>query len=133
MPEQLSLFGEENTLYNKDLESEEAIDGRAVAWLPTLAQLKGIFNPIVFYGLDQLKSWHARFRRLVETDDEHRNSSRAPLIFYHAMVLSDNASMMQSLPGLDLIEIRKAMMEINQELFSLHMRHVREKELRYHE
>lgn len=109
-------------------ESEQEFECRDVAWFPALAQLNGIFKPIELKDLDQLKTWHARLDRLVDKHSKKRDLSRNPMVFYHAMVISDNASMAGCVPGLDLIEVRKTMKEIDEDLFSLHIRQLRERE-----
>jgi hypothetical protein len=86
------------------------------------AQLEGFFERRVFRDLDDLQHWLYRYLDLEKTFGKRRDSALVPRLFYHAMVLSDNASMMRFIKKVDLSEIRRRMLEWHPDLFARHMR-----------
>jgi tetratricopeptide (TPR) repeat protein len=115
----------------RQFESEQVDEGRSIDWFAVSAQLGGFFKPVILDGLEEVKAWHKRFCRLLEGEGgrgKGEDPRRGPMLFFHAMVLSDNAHAAVYAPGLDLIELRKTMKEIDEHLFSLHIRRLRERE-----
>ena len=67
---------------------------------------------------------------LVKTYGKTRDDDLVPPLFYHAMVLSDNASMMKFIKKVDLVEVRQRMKKWHPVLFGRHMRELEKKESR---
>ena len=114
----------------EDLRESEGLDGDPPAWLPVVAQIEGLFEPLIVNDLDQARYWHRRYKKLLDKYDREGNRSLIPRLFYHGMVLSDNAAIMEYIPEVALIDIRQDMREWHLDLFALHMRELRERESR---
>lgn len=109
-------------------EAEDATRKTGLAWFPVVAQLRGFFRPVVLNGLDQFKYWHILFERFKGYYHMQKDFSKDFLLFFCAMVLSDNAAMVRYVSEPDLIEARKIMKDIDEDLFSWHISRLREKE-----
>jgi tetratricopeptide (TPR) repeat protein len=103
-------------------EQDESSNGDFLEWFSVKAQLEGFFERRVFRDLDDLQHWLYRYLDLEKTFGKRRDSALVPRLFYHAMVLSDNASMMRFIKKVDLSEIRRRMLEWHPDLFARHMR-----------
>jgi tetratricopeptide (TPR) repeat protein len=113
----------------KDFGSRPGQGGdRDPAWFPAVARLEGVFHPLRARDLDEMRLWHARFQRLVHGGGPLERARRDPGIFVHGMVLSDNASLAAHVPGLDIVEVRKVMRRIDEDLFLRHMEQLRAEE-----
>jgi tetratricopeptide (TPR) repeat protein len=106
----------------EELRGDESFDGDPLEWFPVRAQLDGICARRVFRDLEELKQWLQRYLELVKAYDKHGDEALVPRLFYHAMVLSDNASMMRFIKKAELAEIRRRMKEWHPGLFARYMR-----------
>ena len=96
----------------------------ALGWLPVRAQLSGIFERRVLRNMEEMKEW---LQRYLDREKEYRlgaDETLVPRLFYHAMVLSDNASMLRFIKQVDLAEVRRMMKGWNPAPFARHMREV---------
>ncbi len=72
MSEQLSLFGEENTLFNEgierleELEADEMLGSNPLNWFAVISQLNGFFEKRFFKGLEELKEWLQHYMKPVK-------------------------------------------------------------------
>jgi len=89
-----------------------------------VARLQGIFEPRVSSDLEDLNHWVARYLELIEALQQDEDRTLIPKLFYHGMVLSDNARMMRHLNNIDLVEIRRNMKGWHRVLFAKYMRHL---------
>ncbi len=106
----------------REFESRQGKEGgRDPAWFPVVARLEGVFRPLRAGDLDEMRLWHARFQRLL-------HGGRRTEAFVHGVVLSDNASLAAYVPGLDIVEVRRVMRRIDEELFLRHMEQLRAEE-----
>ncbi|MBW1736002.1 MAG: hypothetical protein JRJ69_00285 [Deltaproteobacteria bacterium] len=105
---------------NEVLEDENAIDN-PLGWFPVTAQLDGFFEQRILRDLEELKQWLQQYFMLAK--NYHKNGDRGlvPRLFYHAMVLSDNASIMRFIKKVELPELRRNMKEWNPKLFKKYM------------
>ena len=101
----------------------------AIEWLPVRAQVSGIFERRMLRNMEEVKQW---LQRYLDLEKEYRrgvDGTRVPRLFYHAMVLSDNASMLRFIKQVDLAEIRRMMKVSDPALFARHMREVERRTL----
>jgi tetratricopeptide (TPR) repeat protein len=107
-------------------EAVGADDGEpsAIEWLPVRAQLSGIFERRVLRNMEEVKQWVQRYLHLEKDYRRGTGKTLAPRLFYHAMVLSDNASMLRFIKQVDLAELRRMMKNWSPALFARHMREV---------
>jgi tetratricopeptide (TPR) repeat protein len=96
----------------------------ALEWLAVRAQLSGIFERRVLRNMEEAKHWLKRYLDLVRAQGKNADEVLAPRLFYHAMVLSDNASMLRFNKHVDIAEVRRMMKGCNPALFARHMREV---------
>jgi tetratricopeptide (TPR) repeat protein len=96
----------------------------AIEWLPVRAQLSGIFERRVLRNMEEVKQWLQRYLDLLKAQGKDARETLVPRLFYHAMVLSDNASMLRFIKQVDLAEVRRMMKRWNPALFARHMREV---------
>ncbi|UCG11349.1 MAG: hypothetical protein JSU72_12445 [Deltaproteobacteria bacterium] len=104
-----------------ELGEDEDQQGDFLEWFPVRAQLEGIFERRVFRDLDDLKHWLQGYLDLVKAYKKTKDPAFVPRLFYHAMVLSDNAPMMRFIKKVDLSEIRRKMKEWHPGLFARHI------------
>jgi tetratricopeptide (TPR) repeat protein len=112
----------------REMLSEAAADDdgepSAIEWLPVRAQLSGIFERRVLRNMEEVKQGLQRYLELEKKYRRGADGTLVPRLFYHAMVLSDNASMLRFVKQVDLAEIRRMMKGWNPALFARHMREV---------
>jgi len=106
------------------LAEEEEFDEDPIAWFPVAAQLEEIFERRVSTDLEDLDRWVTRYLELLEGYKKHEDGASIPRLFYHAMVLSDNAQMMKNVKKMDLLEIRRNMKKWQPVLFARYMKTV---------
>jgi hypothetical protein len=106
----------------EDPGEREELDGDTFDWFPVRAQLDGIFEPRVLRDLDSLKHWLNRYLNLLKAYRNQEDKAIIPRLFYHAMVLSDNAEMLQHVKKANLVEIRQMMKTWQPALFARYMR-----------
>ena len=99
-------------------------EASAVEWLPVRAQLSGIFERRVLRNMEEVKRWLQRYLDLEKEYRRGAGETLVPRLFYHAMVFSDNASMLRFIKQVDLAELRRMMKRWNPALFAQHMREV---------
>lgn len=112
----------------KDLAGDERVAGDPLGWFPVMAQLEGLFEPLVCTDAEDLRRWRRRYKGMWEMYQKNGDPALIPRLFYHAMVLSDNASLMPSVGEIDLLEVRKKMKEWRPDLFAAYMERLRERE-----
>jgi len=113
----------------RDFESrQEGEGGRDPAWFPAVARLEGVFRTLRAGDLDEMRLWHDRFQRLLHGGGPLERARQDPGVFVHGMVLSDNASLAAYVPGLDIVEVRRIMRRIDEDLFLRHMEQLRKEE-----
>jgi tetratricopeptide (TPR) repeat protein len=107
-----------------DAPEEDDGEPPAIEWLPVRAQLSGIFERRVLRNMEEVQQWLQRYLDLVKAQGKNAQEALVPRLFYHAMVLSDNASMLRFIKHVDLAEVRRMMKGSNPALFARHMRAV---------
>lgn len=107
--------------YLDDLREDDDHDGEVLAWFSVRAHLEGIFERRIFRDLDHLKYWLDGYLGLVEDQRKQNNARLVPQLFYYAMVLSDNAPMLEYIESIELLKIRQKMKELHPGLFSRYM------------
>ena len=96
----------------KDLREDEALDEGPFYWLSVSAQLDGFFETRLLLDLDDLRHWLDRYLDLEKAYSRQPQEVLLPKLFYHAMVLSDNAQMMRFIKKVEILEMRKKMKEV---------------------
>jgi tetratricopeptide (TPR) repeat protein len=104
------------------LKREEVIENDPPGWFPVIAHLDGFFEPRIFRELEELKEWLNHYLDLLKVYVRDEDKAHIPRLFYHAMVISDNASIMKFIKKVDLIQVRERMKEWHPALFARHMR-----------
>lgn len=112
------------------LSEDEEFEGDPIAWFPVAAQLEGIFERRVSSDQADLDHWLARYLELIEGHKMHEDRALIPRLFYHAMVLSDNAHMMKHAEKTDVLEVRRNMRKWHPVLFARYMEMLESKEKR---
>lgn len=109
---------------------DEGFEGDPLAWFPVAAQLDGIFERRISTDLGDLDHWVTRYLELLESHRKHEDRALIPRLFYHAMILSDNAPMMKHAEKTDVLEIRRNMRKWQPVLFARYMEMLGSKEKR---
>jgi len=112
----------------EELEVDESLDPINYKWFAVVAQLDGFFEKRIFKGLEELKEWIQLYLDLEKTYKKTGDDDLVPPLFYQAMVLSDNASMMKFIKKVDLIEVRQRMKKWHPVLFTRHMKNLEKNE-----
>jgi len=106
----------------EDVGQGEELDGDTLDWFLVRAQLDGIFEPRVLRDLGSLRHWINRYSNLLNAYTKREDKALLPRLFYHAMVLSDNAEILQHVKKVKLVEIRQMMKTWQPALFAKYMR-----------
>jgi tetratricopeptide (TPR) repeat protein len=106
----------------QNLQEDESLDEDPFYWFPVRAQLDGFFETRRLRDLDDLKHWLDRYLDLEKVHSRQPQKDLLPKLFYHAMVLSDNADMMRFIKKVEILDVRKKMKEWHPYLFARHMR-----------
>ncbi|MBW2058061.1 MAG: tetratricopeptide repeat protein [Deltaproteobacteria bacterium] len=117
-------------LFLETISEDEAFERDPVAWLPVAGQLEGFFERRVLRDQADLDRWLARYLELLESQTQSGDMSLIPRLFYHAMVLSDNAHVMRLTGKTDVLEIRRNMKKWQPVVFARHMEKLDSKEKR---
>jgi tetratricopeptide (TPR) repeat protein len=112
----------------EELEADEMLGSNPLKWFAVIAQLNGFFEKRFFKGLGELKEWLQHYMKLVKAYGKVKDHDLVPSLFYHAMVISDNASMMKFIKKVDLVEVRQRMKKWHHALFARHMRELEKNE-----
>jgi hypothetical protein len=104
-----------------ELADDEDHEGSYLDWFPVRAQLEEIFERRIFRDLDDLKHWLQRYQDLAKVYNRHEDRALVPRLFYHAMLLSDNAPIMRFIKKVELPELRGKMKEWHPALFARHI------------
>jgi tetratricopeptide (TPR) repeat protein len=104
------------------LEREESVENDPLGWFPVIAHLDGFFERRIFRELEELREWLKHYLELLKIYGRDEDKAHVPQLFYHAMVISDNASIMKFIKKVDLIQVRQSMKEWHPALFARYMR-----------
>ena len=116
--ESITDSGPDKPAYLYDLMNE----AEATAWLACHAFLRGLFKPKQIRLKDELKRFVNDYLTLRKAYLKHPTPLVKPKLFLRAIVLCDNEAALQSIKGIDFIEIRRHMKEINPALFAQYMK-----------
>lgn len=132
-PDQVDIMHiQDNDLKKRlqEMAADESLDKDIHKWFAVVAQLDGFFEKRISRGLEELKEWLQHYLDLEKTYRKTKDNNLVPTLFYHAMVLSDNASMMKFIKKVDLVEVRQRMKKWHPVMFSRHMRNLEKNESR---
>jgi tetratricopeptide (TPR) repeat protein len=116
------LYDSELTERLEALEREESVEKDPLGWFPVIAHLDGFFERRTFRELEELRGWLKHYLDLLKTYGGDEEEAHVPSLFYHAMVISDNAPIMKFIKDVDMIEVRQRMKKWHPALFAWHMR-----------
>ena len=104
------------------LDREKSVEDDPLGWFPVIAHLDGFFEPRIFRELEELREWLKHYLELLKIYGRDEDNAHVPGLFYHAMVISDNAPIMKFIKKVDLIQVREKMKEWHPALFARYMR-----------
>lgn len=96
----------------------------SLEWFTVRAQLDGIFDRRILRNMEEVKQWLQRYLDLEQAYRKGAEGALAAQLFYHSMVLSDNAPMLRFIKQVDLAEIRRQMKSWHPAFFARHMRDI---------
>ncbi|MBT8489977.1 MAG: hypothetical protein KJN62_02895, partial [Deltaproteobacteria bacterium] len=111
-------------LRNHLMETDEANGSSDAAWLACDAYLQGLFKPKTIRLKDELKRFVEEYLALRKTYAKQPTPQSEPKMFITAIVLCDNQAVLKLIKGIDFIEIRKHMKELNPSLFARYMKYI---------
>jgi tetratricopeptide (TPR) repeat protein len=106
------------------MESYGMNDATATAWLPCHACLEGLFKPKQIRVKDELKRFVDDYLELRKAYVKDPTPLVKPRLYLRAIVLCDNEAALQLIKGIDFIEIRRHMKEIDPALFARYMKYI---------
>jgi tetratricopeptide (TPR) repeat protein len=110
------------------LDREEGIGNDLLSWFPVTAHLDGFFERRIFRELEELGEWIKQYLGLLKAYGRDEDKAHIPGLFYHAMVISDNAPVMKFIKKVELIQVRQRMKEWHPTLFARHMKELDKKD-----
>jgi hypothetical protein len=107
------------------IETFDMNDTLATEWLPSYAYIGGLFKPKMIRHNEELKKFVDEYLTLWKAYLKEPASNLEPKLFIRAIVLCDNEPFMKLVKGIDFVNIRRQMKEINPSLFSGYMKHIK--------
>lgn len=102
-------------------------DSEATEWLSSYAYIEGLFQPKALRLKDELKHFVNEYRELDRIYKKRGDAALKPKLFIRAIILCDNAAILQHVKGIDFIELRAQMKDIDGRLFTDYMKLIRSK------
>ena len=107
----------------KRLQEEEGLDvTAAIHWLAAHAYVAGLFRPKAIQHLSVLKNFVDDYLDKEKIYDRHATAALGGDLFIRAIVLCDNEAILRMVKGIDYVDIRRKMKEINAPLFAAYMK-----------
>jgi tetratricopeptide (TPR) repeat protein len=106
------------------IETADTKGSSAVGWLPCHAYINGLFKPKKIRLKEELKRFVEGYLNLRKEYAKGRTPEHAPKLFITAIILCHNKAALNLIKGIDFIEIRKHMKEINPALFYSYMKYL---------
>jgi len=96
----------------------------AVEWLPSYAYIQELFKPKAIRLNEELKKFVDEYLALRKAYLKEPTSDLEAKLFIRAIILCDNEPFMKLIRGIDFIDIRRQMEEMNPSLFSRYMKRI---------
>ena len=96
----------------------------ATEWFPSYACIQGLFKPKMIKFNEGLQEFVDEYLALQKVYLKEPASNMEPKLFFRAIVLCDNEPFMRLIRGIDFIDIRRRMKDINPSLFSEYLKYV---------
>jgi tetratricopeptide (TPR) repeat protein len=115
-----------NLLKLKDqlVETFDMNETLASEWLPSYACIQGLFKPKMIKFNEELKKFVYEYLALRKTYLKEPTPDLEPRLFIRAIILCDNEPFMKLIKGIDFIDVRRRMKDINPSLFSEYLKYV---------
>ncbi len=97
-------------------------DSLAIEWLPSYACIQGLFPPKKLKYSQGIKEFVDEYLRLRKVFFKKPSPELKAKLFFRGIILCDNEPLLRFVKGVDFIEIRRLMKEINPDLFSKYLR-----------
>ena len=97
-------------------------DASVIGWLPCHAYLRGIFKPKKIRLKEELKSFVDGYLNLRKEYAQDSAVDVTPKLFIRAIVLCDNEGFLKFIRGINFIDIRRHMKELNPALFARYLK-----------
>ena len=97
-------------------------DSEAAEWLSSYAYIEGLFQPKALRLKDELKRFVNEYNALDGIYKKRVDAALKPKLFIRAIILCDNAAILQHVKGIDFIELRAQMKAIDGRLFNDYMK-----------
>lgn len=105
-----------------DLYLEYGLDrDLAAAWLPSHARIEGLFDRKVVRINDGLKELVQEFLKLEKALNKKPDAKHSAALFFRGLILCENADSLWFVKTIDLIQVRRRMMDANPRLFAAFM------------
>jgi len=102
-------------------------DPEAAEWLPSYAYIEELFQPKALRLKDELKRFVNEYHALDGIYKKRGDAALKPKLFIRAIILCDNAAILQHVKGIDLIQLRAQMKASDGSLFNDYMKLMRSK------
>ena len=109
------------------IETFDMDNSLAAEWLPNYAYIQGLFKPKAIRLNEELKKFVDEYLALRKAYLKEPTSDLKAKLFIRAIILCDNEPFMKLVKGIDFIDIRRQMKEMNPSLFSRYMKHIESK------
>ncbi len=102
----------------------------AAEWLPTHAFIRGLLTSKTLRLKEEMKYFVDEYQELRKAYSRERDSRIGAKLFIRSIILCDNEPLIKLIKGIELIEIRKKMKEIDAELFAQYMKCIKNRKPR---
>ena len=106
------------------IETFDMDNSLAAEWLPSYAYIQGFFKPKAIRLNEELKRFVDEYLVLRKAYLKEPTSDLEAKLFIRAIILCDNEPFMKLVKGIDFIDIRRQMKEMNPSLFSRYMKYI---------
>ena len=109
-------------LHEHLMKSSDMDDTSVVGWLPCHAYLQGILQPKKIQLHEELKSFVEGYLNLQKEFKRNPTPDITPKLFIRAIILCDNEGFLKHIKGVDFIDVRRHMKEMDPALFARYMK-----------
>lgn len=106
------------------IETFDMNESLASEWLPSYAYIQGLFKPKAIRLNEELKKFVGEYMALRKAYLKEPTPDLEPKLFIRAIILCDNETFMKLIKGIDFIDVRRQMKDMNSSLFSRYMKYI---------
>ncbi len=108
-------------LKDQIIEEHDLEEPLALEWLPSYAYVTGIFEPKTIKPNEGLGEFVDEYLNIKRAYEREQTAGLKARLFLRSMILCDNEDSLRYIKGIDFMDIRRVMKDVNPELFRTYL------------